>query len=344
MSSCSRSEGVALSNTFGLPCVAREVWRAVDVAGVQQTLDSLRARHERPLLLGGGSNFLFVEPDLAQPVLQPAIRGVRYQPQAAGSVLVHAGAGEVWHELVLATLAEGWSGLENLALIPGTVGAAPVQNIGAYGVELCEFIEYVDAVEIETGSVQRYSRDACRFGYRDSLFKSQRAGADVIVGVGLRLQRQGLLRTDYETLARELASCPADQLNAMAVAEAVMRVRRARLPDPAQIGNAGSFFKNPVVDAQRAAQLLTAHPEMPVYRQDDGSVKLAAGWLIDRAGLRGVRRGQAGTHERQALVLVNHGGASGAELLALAREIRDVVRERFAVTLEPEVRIVGARF
>lgn len=334
---------VALANTFGLPVSASLFARPETLAELFSALAEARASSLPLLILGGGSNFLFVEPQLEAFVIQPALTGIHYHSLNDNDVLVSAGAGENWHQLVMATLQQGLSGLENLALIPGSVGAAPIQNIGAYGVELADRLVSVQAVEIATGNLRHFHRSELQLGYRDSIFKREQHGRYVITEITLLLHRQAELKTGYDTLAKELAKQPDLPLTAARVADAVMAVRRARLPDPAVLGNAGSFFKNPVVSAEQAQCLQQAHPALPVYPQPNGEVKLAAGWLIEQAGMKGIRRGQAGTHQHQALVLVNYGGASGAELWALAREVQTAVREKFAVSLEPEVWIVGGR-
>lgn len=330
-------------NTFGLPVTASILARA-------ESLDELRGlladagNSDLPLLiLGGGSNFLFVESALKAFVIQPALKGIRYTALNDNDVLVTAGAGEHWHALVMATLEQGLCGLENLALIPGSVGAAPIQNIGAYGVELAERLVSVQAMEIGTGHLRHFHQSELQLGYRDSIFKREWHGRYVITEITLLLKRTAPLKADYDTLANELAKQPDLPLTAMRVAEAVMAVRRARLPDPAVLGNAGSFFKNPVVTMATAQALLATHPKMPRYPQPDGRVKLAAGWLIERAGMKGITRGRAGTHAQQALVIVNLGGATGAEVVAVAREVYATVKATFGVSLEPEVWIVGAQ-
>jgi len=230
-----------------------------------------------------------------------------------------------------------------MALIPGTVGASPIQNIGAYGVEVGEFVETVEAFQRDTGQIKRLSRDDCAFGYRDSLFKRE-LDRWVITAVELRLPRQRELRLDYAGVKEELAAMGVAAPRAVQVAEAISRLRTRKLPNPALLGNAGSFFKNPVVDTAHAEALKREHPALPVFPGADGQRKLSAGWMIEACGWKGFRDGDAGVAEQHALVLVNHGAASGAQLLALARRIAASVRDRFRVALEPEPRILGARF
>jgi UDP-N-acetylmuramate dehydrogenase len=302
------------------------------------------ARHDAlPLLvLGEGSNVLFAA-DFPGVILRPHCAGLRMESEDARGALLRVGAGIVWDELVDWTLTHGLTGLENLALIPGWVGAAPVQNIGAYGVEIREFIEYVDAWNTGNGHPQRLRGPECGFGYRDSVFK-RNPDRWIITAVGLRLPRQHELRLDYPGLREELSAMGITSPRAADVAVAVRHLRRRKLPDATRVGNAGSFFKNPLVSAGVAERLVERYPELPVFPADDGLRKLSAAWLIESCGWRGYREGDAGISTRHALVLVNHGKATGAELLRLARRVADSVEERFSVRLEPEPRVVGAEF
>ena len=256
--------------------------------------------------------------------------------------IVRADAGVEWHALVLWALGHGLGGLENLALIPGTVGAAPIQNIGAYGVEVRECIHAVEAFERGSGQVRRLDAQACAFAYRDSLFKRE-PERFVVTAVEFGLSRTPRLRLDYAGISEELAAMGVDAPRASQVAEAVIRIRQRKLPDPAVIGNAGSFFKNPIVPQAQAAALLAGHPALPMFRgSSDDTRKLSAAWLIDQCGWKGHRDGDAGVAASHALVLVNHGHASGLQLLELARRIAASVHERFGVALEPEPRVIGA--
>ncbi|TKC82906.1 UDP-N-acetylmuramate dehydrogenase [Trinickia terrae] len=321
-------------NTFGLDARARLLCRIEREAQLIEIARDARAAGLRKLVLGGGSNIVLTR-DFDGLVLLMALSGKRVAREDGDAWYVEAAAGENWHDLVAWTLAEGFPGLENLALIPGTVGAAPIQNIGAYGLEMCERFASLRAVELATGRIVEFDAAACRFGYRDSYFKREGRGRYAIVSVTFKLPKAWTPRADYADVARELAAhgaAPSPQ----AIFEAVVAVRRAKLPDPLVLGNAGSFFKNPVVDAAQFDALKAREPELVSYRQPDGRVKLAAGWLIDRCGWRGQAMGAAGVHERQALVLVNRGGASGADVLALARAIQKDVLERFGVELEAE--------
>ena len=337
-----READLRAANTFGV--AARCAWRVQvdDAAGLAAFLDDARWRGLPRLVLGGGSNVLFVTERFPGVVLQWRGRGIRLLDADDEHWLVEAAGGEPWHPFVQHCIAQGWAGLENLSLIPGTVGAAPVQNIGAYGLELAERFDSLSAVDLETGETRRWGREALQFAYRHSVFKALPADRYLITAVRLRLPRRPDWRLDYGGLRAALAEQAPARLDAAAIAAAVCRLRRRKLPDPARLGNAGSFFQNPLVPAARAEALRAEHPALPAFPQPDGRVKLSAAWLIERCGWRGRRRGAAGVSARHALVLVNHGGASGAELWALARDIRASVAERFGVTLVPEPRLIGA--
>ncbi|HJE29728.1 MAG TPA: UDP-N-acetylmuramate dehydrogenase, partial [Pseudomonas nitrititolerans] len=267
-------------------------------------------------------------------------RGRRVLSREPGSVVIEGEAGENWHQLVNWSLDHGFHGLENLSLIPGTLGAAPMQNIGAYGVELCDVFDSLDALDRTTGEVCRFDRETCRFAYRDSLFKQQ-AGRFVILRVRLRLSTQPVPRLDYAPLAAAWAATGLSRPDSRVISQLVCQIRRSKLPDPAQLGNAGSFFKNPLLQADQAAALLATWPAVPHYPQTDGSVKLAAGWLIEQAGWKGHCRDRVGVHREQALVLVNLGGARGADVMALAGDIQRDVQAKFGVQLEMEPQLVG---
>jgi len=326
-------------NTFGFDVRAQWACRIEHEAQVLAAMRDPRVAGLPRLVLGGGSNVVLTR-DFPGLVLLVALRGRRVVGEDAEAVYVEAAAGEPWHEFVAWTLSQGLPGLENLALIPGTVGAAPIQNIGAYGLEMCERFAWLRAVELTSGDSVELDSRACAFGYRDSFFKREGRDRFVITSVTFRLPKAWQPRAGYADLARQLAAngyeAGGNEPDARAIFDAVVAVRRSKLPDPVELGNAGSFFKNPVVSADQFDALKKREPDVVSYPQPDGRVKLAAGWLIDRCGWKGRSLGAAAVHERQALVLVNRGGASGVQVLALARAIRDDVFERFGVELEAE--------
>jgi UDP-N-acetylmuramate dehydrogenase len=326
-------------NTFGIAARAKRFVRV-------ESLDALRALADHPvwsgeprLVLGGGSNVLFTR-DFDGLVVHLATRGIEHLGDDGCAHLVAAAAGEPWDAFVRTTVARGWPGLENLALIPGSVGASPVQNIGAYGLELASRFAWLEALDVDDGTVRRMDAAACAFGYRDSVFKHALRGRVVITRVVFRLPGRWTPVAGYADVAAALATAAIDAPTPAQMVEVVTAIRRAKLPDPAVLGNAGSFFKNPVVPAERFASLRAVDPDLVGHPEADGRIKLAAGWMIDRCGWRGRSLagsdGRAGVHDRQALVLVNRGGASGADVLALADAVRDSVVSRFGVALEPE--------
>ncbi|MCO7254743.1 UDP-N-acetylmuramate dehydrogenase [Dickeya oryzae] len=316
---------------------------ATDVVIIENTTELLsewqRARqHGLPtLILGEGSNILFLG-DFHGIVLINRLKGIEVD-ETESEWMLHVGAGENWHQLVEYALAHQIAGLENLALIPGCVGSAPIQNIGAYGVDLKHVCAYVDVLNLNTGEVNRLNAQECRFGYRDSIFKHEYQDGFAIIAVGLCLSKNWKPILEYGDLTR----LDPTTVTSRDVFDAVCQMRRSKLPDPKVMGNAGSFFKNPVVPSVIAEHILTHYPNAPHYPQPTGDVKLAAGWLIDQCGLKGYQIGQAAVHDKQALVLVNKGGASSDELIALARYVRNQVAAKFDVWLEPEVRFIAAR-
>ncbi len=331
--------GLAALNTFGLPGTARwlaEVDGAVDIA--QLARDPRFAGLPR-IMLGGGSNLVLSGGEVEALVIRLRAGAWHEALRDGNRVRIVADAGLAWHALVTECVAAGLGGIENLALIPGTVGAAPVQNIGAYGVELESVLHAVDTVDLHSGETRTLSRTECRFGYRDSVFKHEASNL-AITTVHLDLATDAPLALDYRDLREELAARGNPPATRQLVYDMVCAIRRRKLPDPAQIGNAGSFFKNPLVSAQQFAQLRERFPDVVGYPQAGGDVKVAAGWLIDRAGWKGHRAGAVGVHDSQALVLVNRGGARGEEVLGLAARIVDDVRARYGITLEMEPRVL----
>lgn len=332
------------ANTLGVAAAAD---RLLIVHSEQQLVD-LAAQRRRdgqgdgePLtVLGGGSNVVLL-PHVPGVVCLMRIRGYRSETLPGGAVRITTRAGERWHDLVRYTLGQGLAGLENLALIPGCVGAAPIQNIGAYGVELAERFVSLRAVDMRTGRIHTFGRDACGFGYRDSRFKTPAAAHLVIVDVTLEVHRRSAPRLDYPDLRLELQRLGWQRPTAVQVAEAVIRIRRRKLPDPRRVGNAGSFFKNPVVAADQAARLRRTLPGLIAHPLTGGSVKLAAAQLIEACGWKGRTVGPVAVWHRQPLVLCNAGGATGREVLAVGEDIRRDVAERFGVVLELEPQVVG---
>jgi UDP-N-acetylmuramate dehydrogenase len=325
-------------NTFRVPARANLL---IDVrkAGALQELFGYAMLRTQPLLvLGEGSNILFTR-DWPGVVLSIATRGIEILEESADSVRIRVEAGESWNDLVRWSLGHGLAGLENLVLIPGTVGAAPIQNIGAYGVEVREFITAVEAWDRRLGQPVRLANAECAFGYRDSVFKRER-DHHVVTAVEFELPRRHALRIDYAGVREELAALGVDDPNPLRVAEAIARIRTRKLPNPALIGNAGSFFKNPLVETATADALRHAHPTLPVWPAGEGRSKLSAAWLIETCDFKGRRDGDAAVSDQHALVLVNHGSASGAQLWALAERIRAGVSARFGVEIEPEPLIV----
>ena len=326
-------------NSFGLPAVARRLVRITCDADVRRLLDDPAIGRLPRLVIGGGSNLVFSR-DPPGVVVRVEVPGRRLVETRDDAWIVEAGAGESWHALVEWALSQGLPGLENMALIPGTVGASPVQNIGAYGVELKDRFESLDAVDLVTGRTVTLNASQCRFGYRDSVFKRHLAGKSVILRVRFRLPRPWTPVLGYLELERRIAETGNTAPDARTIFDWICAIRRAKLPDPARIGNAGSFFKNPVVTAEQCRDIIGREPHVVHYPMADGSFKLAAGWLIDACGWKGKTVGNAGVYEKQALVLVNRGGATGAEVVTLARAIQESVYGRFGIRLEAEPVIV----
>lgn len=326
-------------NTFGLPAVAGRLVRITSDADVRRVVDHPDLGRAPKFVLGGGSNVILTR-DMPELVLKVEVMGRRLVEERADAWIVEIGAGERWHDAVAWTLDQGWPGLENLALIPGTVGAAPVQNIGAYGLELQDRFESLDTVDLLTGRTVTLDAWQCRFGYRDSLFKGALAGKSVITRVRLRLPKPWQPILGYLDLERKMAETGCTAPDARTIFEWVCHIRRTKLPDPAHIGNVGSFFKNPVVTPEQCRDIIARDPHVVHYPMEDGHFKLAAGWLIDACGWKGKTIGHAGVYEKQALVLVNRGGAIGSEVQTLARAIQESVYGRFGIRLEPEPVVV----
>lgn len=327
--------------TFGIAANAdyfAEVTSETDLQTLLQ-LPDLAAMPK--LMLGGGSNMLLTR-DVPGLVVKLSIGGIAVVREDDAYVYVQAGAGVNWHELVLFCVENKYAGMENLSLIPGTVGAAPMQNIGAYGVEIEQLVDHLDAIDSSTGAPRRFTHADCQFGYRESIFKHELKDCYIITSVTFRLNKTPTFHTRYgaiqETLD-EMGISP-EKLTIRAISNAVIKIRRSKLPDPAEIGNAGSFFKNPEIPQAQFDALKAAHPTLPGYPTTPGQMKVPAGWLIEQAGWKGYRHGDAGVHTKQALVLVNYGRATGNEILALAQQVQNSVNQKFGIEIRPEVNIV----
>lgn len=292
-------------------------------------------RHE---ILGGGSNMLFTE-DFDGLIIKPEYKGIEVIDEDRNHIYVRAGAGEEWDALVEFAVQNGWGGLENLSLIPGTVGASPIQNIGAYGVEAKDVISSVEALDLNTLDIVRFNNDECYFGYRSSIFKHNLKGKMLITYVTYRLDKKPKFNIEYGNIKDELAK-HSEEPNLANIRKAIITIRECKLPDPKEIGNAGSFFKNPVVSKKYAEKLLKEYPQMPNYEVDKNEIKIPAAWLLEQSGLKGYREENIGTHPNQPLVIVNYGDAKGRDIVAFANQIIEKVHLKFGIMLEPEVNII----
>ena len=322
-------------NTFGLDVVAEKFAEVHAAADLQLLLKT----KSRPLyILGGGSNLLLTE-NLNGLVVKNEIRGIHKIAETKNEIIISVGGGEVWHELVLWALENNLGGIENLSLIPGSVGAAPIQNIGAYGVELKDCFQQLEAVELSTGKIKIFDKEACQFGYRNSIFKNELKNKFFITKVLLRLTKVHQLNMEYGAIREVLKKNEIAEPTIQNISNAVIEIRKSKLPDPAKIGNSGSFFKNPVIEKQQFDKLKNKFPKIVFYELENGQFKIPAGWLIEQCGWKGRRIGDAGCHEKQALVLVNYGNATGREIRNLAVKIQYDVMQKFGVGLTPEVNI-----
>ena len=326
-------------NSFSVEARAGQLLVLETEHDLQSFTDTHQFDPQRDVILGGGSNVLFVG-DVAGSVILNRVTGRKIIKDSDNVVLVEACGGENWHQLVLWSLEQGLSGIENLSLIPGLAGAAPIQNIGAYGVELADVFDSLQALDLKTGEFREFDRNDCQFTYRGSRFKSTDAGRFLITRIRLRLQREFTPRLAYAGLGEELQSMGIELASAKQISDAVIRIRQRKLPDPEITANAGSFFKNPIVENAVANLLKKTFSELPVYAAENGKAKLSAAWMIEQCSWKGHREGDAGVSEQHALVLVNHGNASGRQLLDLANAIGESVRGRFGIDLKPEPRII----
>lgn len=326
-------------NTFGIAVIARQLVRISSKDTLLEVLQNPLLLSNPRLILGGGSNILFRE-DYGGLVMKNEIMGREVIRENPHHVWVSLGAGENWHEVVLWAIENKWGGLENLSLIPGTVGAAPMQNIGAYGVELASVFESLEAIHLKTGEIQIFKAADCQFGYRQSVFKGALKGQHMITSVMLRLSKRPLFNISYGALKETLEQMGVEELGLKQISDAVIHIRQSKLPNPLEIGNAGSFFKNPTIPEELFRQLKHDHPDLPGYPTNHHSVKVPAGWLIEKCQWKGIRRGAIGVHEKQALVLVNHGGGKGKAIHQLALDIQRSVKKTFDIELAPEVNII----
>lgn len=325
-------------NTFGIDVGAEHLVFLQSNDQLVKTLANIN--HSELLILGGGSNVLFMN-DIKGTVLLNQLAGISLEDENENHVWVKAGGGVNWHEFVMHCIHQNWAGIENLSLIPGSVGAAPMQNIGAYGVEIKDVFHELEAIEISTGKIKTFSNAECQFGYRESVFKRGLKGQYLISSVTFKLDKNPEFKTSYGAITTELENMKVTELSIQAISKAVIQIRQSKLPDPKETGNAGSFFKNPVVPISLAENIKKEYPEVSTYPVDDNSIKLAAGWLIDKAGWKGKTFGNYGVHPKQALVLVNYGGATGQNIYDLSTEILADIKSKFGLELEREVNIIS---
>lgn len=326
-------------NTFGIDATAKYFVEVSSIEQLQDILQNPEYQNIERLILGGGSNLLLTK-DFEGIVIKISIKGIEKFKENDENIWLKVGAGEVWHDLVMYCVNHNYAGVENLSLIPGTVGAAPMQNIGAYGVEIKEVFESLEAIEIKTGKSRIFTKDECQFGYRESIFKHAVKGEYVIVTVNFKLSKTPVYHVEYGAIKDTLVEMGIDQLSIKAISDAVISIRQSKLPNPAEIGNAGSFFKNPEIPKAQFDLLKEQFPTIPSYPVNEQTVKVPAGWLIEQVGWKGQRFGDIGVHAKQALVLVNFGGGKGNEIKELSQKIQDSIKEKFGIQLHAEVNFV----
>lgn len=326
-------------NTFGIDVYASLF---AEVSSIEDLKSTLSKHKDIPhYILGGGSNVLFTK-NFDGIVIKNDIKGVEVLKENEEHLWVKFGGGEIWHEAVLHSINQGWAGIENLSLIPGTVGAAPMQNIGAYGVEIKEVFESLEALNKTTLEIETFDKQACQFGYRTSTFKTDKKDQYIICNVTFKLNKKPSFMTEYGDIKNTLKEMNVQELSIRAISDAVIKIRQSKLPDPKVLGNAGSFFKNPEIKTEKYEEIKVAHPHLPGYPSSmAGYTKVAAGWLIDQAGWKGYREGNVGVNKKQALVLVNYGGGTGQQIIDLAKKIQQAVNEKFDILLHPEVNIIA---
>lgn len=325
-------------NTFGLEVKARFFTKVSNLEELKESLLVASAKSIPILILGGGSNILLTQ-DFLGLVIKLELKGIRVLEEDSEKVLVSVGAGENWHEFVLFAIAQHWAGIENLSLIPGTVGASPMQNIGAYGVEIQQVFHHLKALNRKTLELETFSGDECQFGYRESVFKHRLKDKYIICEVAFQLSKTPSPNISYGAIQETLAEMKVEKPGIKEVSDAIIAIRQSKLPNPAEIGNAGSFFKNPTISESTFEKLKNQFPEIPGYQVDEG-IKVPAAWLIDQAGWKGYRRNDIGVHDKQALVLVNFGKGKGKEIQELSEEIQRSVAKKFGIDLSPEVNFI----
>lgn len=328
-----------LLNTFGIEVKAKYFTEIQSLENIIELLETKEYKNNARLILGGGSNLLLTK-DVDALVIKNNLKGISIVKETDDTVWVKCAAGEVWHEIVMWCIEHNYGGLENLSLIPGCTGASPMQNIGAYGVEIKDTFYELDAIHLETGKQQLFSKSDCEFGYRESVFKHQLKNQFIITSVTFQLSKNPTFRIEYGAIKQELEAMHISELSIKAISQAVINIRSSKLPNPKEIGNAGSFFKNPEVSTETYLKLKQEFPNLVAYPLENSNYKLAAGWLIEQSGLKGLQIGDAGVHKLQALVLVNYGKATGKEIYDLSTLVLETVNAKFGVTLEREVNII----
>ena len=326
-------------NTFGIEATAKLFTVINSVEDIKELLLHTDYKSNPHFILGGGSNILLTQ-NVNALVIKNELKGIEVVKETEEDVLVKCAAGEVWHEFVMYCIAKDFAGIENLSLIPGNTGASPMQNIGAYGVEIKDTFYELEAIDLQTGKCITFSKQACDFGYRESIFKHRYKDQFIITSVTFKLSKKPVFHIEYGAIKQELDNMGVSELSIKSISQAVINIRSSKLPDPKQIGNSGSFFKNPEVTKETYERLKNEFPALVAYPLDNLNYKLAAGWLIEQSGLKGIRKGDAGIHKLQALVLVNYGKATGKEIYDLSTEVLEVVNRKFGVLLEREVNII----
>lgn len=334
-------ENISLApfHTFHIQATARYYSWVEDSKLLVDLLHRPSLRSLPRLVIGNGSNMLFVQ-DFEGWVIHMGVSGMEKIKEDHEHIYLRVGAGVQWHDLVLFCVEQNYAGIENLSWIPGTVGAAPVQNIGAYGVELSEVFEELEALEMSTGIIKTFNKADCQFGYRESVFKNDLQGQYIILYVTLRFNKKATFRTGYGLIEETLAAMQVKNLTIKAISDAITHIRQQKLPDPNKMGNAGSFFKNPVIELTTAIKLQQDHPTLPIHALTEHTIKIPAAWLIEQCGWKGYKRGEVGVHPQHALVLVNYGKARGQDVLQLAQDIQQSVLDKFGIQLVPEVNMI----